>query len=218
MTRQIIIKLMRQLPQLRQPCPRHSGKVVVLVVQTYIVGQVVERAIVGVGLFGLGDSVGRTQGEGGCGVGSGGRGGCGRGRRGGHDVVLGDEVPSYRVQAAREEGAPNQIAEGTAAGVLDQEDVEDNLHRNVEEMQGCQRHVVNKHRSQCVEEDLTGAEECFSSDRVEEERFEGGGEVGVEAVHAKGFVVREVVGAETRAVGDADWEVGEDSEVAVRLW
>lgn len=36
---------------------------------------------------------------------------------------------------------------------------------------------------------MEGAEEGFAEDGVEEEGFEGGGEVGVEAVDAKGFVV-----------------------------
>ena len=40
---------------------------------------------------------------------------------------------------------------------------------------------------------MEGGEEGFAEDGVEEEGFERGGEVGVEAVDAEGFVVREVV-------------------------
>jgi hypothetical protein len=41
---------------------------------------------------------------------------------------------------------------------------------------------------------LEGAEEGFAKDRVEEDGFEGGREVRVEAVDAEGLVVGEVVG------------------------
>ena len=41
---------------------------------------------------------------------------------------------------------------------------------------------------------MEGAEEGFAEDGVEEEGFEGGGEVGVEPVDAKGFVVSQMVG------------------------
>jgi hypothetical protein len=40
---------------------------------------------------------------------------------------------------------------------------------------------------------LEGAEEGFPEDGVEEDCFEGGGEVGVEAIDAEGFVVGQVV-------------------------
>lgn len=49
--------------------------------------------------------------------------------------------------------------------------------------------MVYEHWTQGVEEDLEGAEEGFSEDGVEEEGFEAGGEVCVQAVDAEGFVV-----------------------------
>lgn len=52
-----------------------------------------------------------------------------------------------------------------------------------------QGQLVDHHGPQGVEEDLEGAEEGFAGDGVEEEGFEGGGEVGVEACDAEGFVV-----------------------------
>jgi hypothetical protein len=55
-------------------------------------------------------------------------------------------------------------------------------------------HAVDGHGPEGVEEDLEGAEEGLAEDRVEEDGFEGGGEVGVEAVDAEGLVVGEVVG------------------------
>ena len=53
-----------------------------------------------------------------------------------------------------------------------------------------ERHAVDGHGPQGVEEDLKGAEEGFAEDGVEEDGFEGGGQVGVQAVDAEGFVVR----------------------------
>lgn len=54
--------------------------------------------------------------------------------------------------------------------------------------------AVDEHRSDRVEEDLERAEECLAQDRVEEERFHGGGKVGVKARHAERLVVGEMVG------------------------
>ena len=61
-------------------------------------------------------------------------------------------------------------------------------------MEGGEGERVDEHGAEGVEEDLEGAEEGFAEDRVEEEGFEGGGEVGIEAVDAKGFVMGEMVG------------------------
>lgn len=52
-----------------------------------------------------------------------------------------------------------------------------------------ERNLVDHHGPESVEEDLEGAEEGFAEDGVEEEGFKGGGEIGVEAVNAEGFVV-----------------------------
>ena len=64
-------------------------------------------------------------------------------------------------------------------------------------MDGRKRWTVYEHRSQRIKEDLECAEKCFAEERVKQKRFEGGGEVGVEACDAEGFVVREMVRLQT---------------------
>lgn len=131
------------------------------------------------------------------------------------DVVLCDEVSSQGMQTARQETGEDEVEECVSAGVFDEADVEGNLHYDVEEVDLCQRDLVDHHWAEGVEEDLEGAEECFAEDGVEEDGFEGGRHVGVEAVNAEGLVVSEVVRAEGGGVGDADGDVGEDGEEAV---
>ena len=53
---------------------------------------------------------------------------------------------------------------------------------------------IDEHRTDGVEEDLKSAEEGFAENGVEEEGFESGGKVSVEAVDTEGFMVGEVVG------------------------
>lgn len=48
---------------------------------------------------------------------------------------------------------------------------------------------VDEGGADSVEEQLEGAEESFAEEGVEDEGFEGGGEVCVEAGYAEGFVV-----------------------------
>ncbi len=72
---------------------------------------------------------------------------------------------------------------------MDEEEVEKDLSYNVEEVDVGQWELVDHHGAEGVEEDLEGAEEGLAEDGVEEEGFEGGGEVSVEPVDAKGFVV-----------------------------
>ena len=67
------------------------------------------------------------------------------------------------------------------------------LDGEVEERDARERDLVHGHGAHGVEEDLESAEESFAEDGVEEEGFQGGGEVGIEAVDAKGFVVGEMV-------------------------
>ena len=57
---------------------------------------------------------------------------------------------------------------------------------------------------------MEGAEEGFAEDGVEEEGFEGGGEVGVEAVDAKGLVVSQMVGLLVGVSLESDrlWQCG----------
>lgn len=55
------------------------------------------------------------------------------------------------------------------------------------------RELVNHHWADGVEEDLKRAKEGFAEDGVKEEGFERRRKVGIEAIDAEGFVVRQVV-------------------------
>lgn len=65
-------------------------------------------------------------------------------------------------------------------------------------MDGRKRRTVYEHWPERIKEDLECAEEGFAEQGVEEKRFKGGGEIGIEARDAEGFVVREVVGLYNR--------------------
>jgi len=109
------------------------------------------------------------------------------------DVVFGDEVARAGVQRASEEGGEDQVVEGVGGAELDEDGVEEELDEDVDEVDGGEGHGVDEDGADGVEEDLEGAEEGFAEEGVEEYGFKGGGEVGVEAVDAEGFVVCEVV-------------------------
>jgi hypothetical protein len=49
--------------------------------------------------------------------------------------------------------------------------------------------LIDEHGTQGIEEDLERAEECFAEDGVEEDGLERGGQVRVETIDAKRFVV-----------------------------
>jgi hypothetical protein len=132
---------------------------VVLVVQADVVGEPVERAVVGEGL-GDGDLVLRVLLLRGDGL---------------VDVVLGDEVAGERVQAAGEEGGEEQVEQGAArAGEVKEGGVEADLGGDVEGVDLGDRDAVDGHGPDGVEEDLEGAEEGLAEDGVEEEGLEGG--------------------------------------------
>lgn len=76
---------------------------------------------------------------------------------------------------------------------MDKRVIEDQLRDDVEGVYFCDGKLVDHHGSESVKEDLEGAEERFSEDGVKEYGFEGGGEVDIDAIDAKGFVVGEVV-------------------------
>ena len=192
--RQVLVELAGRIVQRVQPRPRHGGEVVVLVVEADVVGQDVQGAVVGVGLVWLG---GCREGGGGC---VGGRGALLRGgelrrrqRRALEDVVLGDEMAGAGVQAPREEGAEDEVAKCAAAHGLDDCVVEGYLRGDVEEVQLRDGELVDEHGAEGVEDYLEGAEEGLPQDGVEEYGFEGGWEIGVEAVDAEGLVVGEMV-------------------------
>lgn len=57
-------------------------------------------------------------------------------------------------------------------------------------MDRCEGDFVDEDGPYSIEKNLEGAEECFSEDGIEEDGLKGGGEVGVQTVDTKGFVVR----------------------------
>lgn len=61
-------------------------------------------------------------------------------------------------------------------------------------MDGGEGRAVDEHGTEGVEEDLESAEEGLAEEGVEEESFDGGGEVGIEACYAQGLVMGKVVG------------------------
>lgn len=146
----------------------------VLIMQTDIVGEEVQRAVVrerfrhrAVGK--------RVLGGGGLAL---------------EDVVLGDEVASAGMQGAREEGGEDQVEEGLRRAELDEGVVEQHLRCDVDDVDAGERHLEDEDGADGVEEDLEGAEEGFAKDRVEEYGFNGCGQVGIKPVDAERFVVR----------------------------
>lgn len=97
------------------------------------------------------------------------------------------------MEASCEEGREDEVVEGMEGGIADKDEVEENLGCDVDEVDACERHLIYEDGAHGIEENLKGAEECFSKQRVQEHGFEGSGEVGVEPVHAEGFVVRQMV-------------------------
>ena len=107
--------------------------------------------------------------------------------------MFGDEVTSAGVETSSQEAAEYEIPEGFGAGELHESNIEGHLCDDVEEVETGERQLVDEHGSDGVEEDLEGAEEGFAEDGGEEDGFEGGWDVGVEAVDAEGFVMGQVV-------------------------
>ena len=102
-----------------------------------------------------------------------------------------------------------------AADCLIDEGVKGELRGDVQEVQGGERQLVDEHGPQRVEEDLEGAEEGLPRHGVQHDSLERRGDVRVQAVDAEGLVVRQVVGPEGCAVGDADRQVGEDCQESI---
>lgn len=175
--RQGLIKLLGNLIQRMKPCPRDGGEVVVLVVVSDVVGKNVERTIVRKCLRKRDLVVGVAL--------SGGNGLV--------YVVLGDKVASQGVQAASQEGREQQVEKGVVGSITDQDDVKRSLNKDVEGVNLGQVHAVHRHGTDCVEEDLKGAEECLAQDGVEHKGFESGGQISVKTIYAEGLVVGKVV-------------------------
>jgi hypothetical protein len=173
--RQILVKLLCHLPHGGQTSPWDGGKVVVLVVQTDVVGEPVQWAVVGEGLRD-GDVV--------LGVAL-------LGSDALVDVVLGDEVACERVQATGEEAGQEEIENWLDRRAREEVEgqVEGKLHNDVEVVDPGVLNSVDGHGANGVEEDLEGAEESLAKDRVEKHGLKRGGKIGIEAIDAERLVV-----------------------------
>lgn len=89
------------------------------------------------------------------------------------------------VKRSGEERGEDEVKEGVPAAGLDQDSVENNLNKDVEEVNLGDIHRVNHHWAEGVEENLKGAKECLPKDGVEKDNFQCGREVDVEAVNAQ---------------------------------
>ena len=109
--------------------------------------------------------------------------------------MFGDEMRRARMEGASEERAEKQIEQwlNRPSAEFDEEVVESQLDREVQHVDHRPGRAVDEHGPDGVEEDLKGAEKGLSQEGVEEEGFDGRGEVGVETGYAERFVVREVV-------------------------
>lgn len=150
-----LVKLLCNVIHSVKSSPWNGREIVVLVVQPDIVGQDVEGAVVGKGLWN-GDLVVGVPLSRGDGL---------------VDVVLGDEVAGQRVQAAGKEGGEQQVEESVDRSEAEEEDVKGDLGDDVEEVDPGHGDAVDGHGADGVEEDLECAEEGLAEDGVEDEGF-----------------------------------------------
>lgn len=93
--------------------------------------------------------------------------------------MFGNKVACAGVKTASEERAEDEVVERICGAGLNEDNVEGDLHDDVERVDSCERDLIYHHWAQRVEEDLESAEEGFAEDGVEEDGFESGGEVGI---------------------------------------
>jgi hypothetical protein len=157
--RQRVVKLARKLPQRRQPSPGDGGEIVVLVVVADVVGEDVERAVVGPGFLVVAvEEVvfsNLRRGEEGQKWREGGK-GRGEGRT--------NEVTSARVQASCHVTAQEEVKHRVPTEVLHDEGVEGELGDEVPDDPLCRSLVADKAGTEGVEEDLEGAAKRESSE------------------------------------------------------
>jgi len=110
------------------------------------------------------------------------------------DVMFGYEVPCAGMETACQEAREDEVVEGVERAGFNKKVVECALAEDVDDVIGGEGYGVYEDGTDGVKEDLEGAEEGFSKERIKKEGFESGWEVGVETINAEGFVVREVVG------------------------
>lgn len=139
MCRQGIIKLLGNLVQLGQSSPGDRREVVVLIVQTDIVSEKVQDAVVAVGLrkrdlvLGVSGFVRNVL----------------------IHVVFGDEMPCCWVETASQEGGQDQVQDRVDREVVREQGnegvVEGQLNGNVEPVDPGEGDTVNGHRAEGVE-------------------------------------------------------------------
>lgn len=150
MAGQGIVELRGHVAEGMEASPGNGGEVVVLVVETDVVSEPVQGTIVGESL-GDGDAV------------------IGVHLRGGDslvDVVLGNEVAGKGVETSSKEGGDKEVEEGVGRSEADEGVVKGDLDDDVEEVDFGHGDAVDGHGAEGVEEDLEGAEEGLSEDRV----------------------------------------------------
>jgi len=107
-------------------------------------------------------------------------------------------VARQRVQTSGEEGREQEVEQRVDGGVLEEDEIEGDLDKDVEGVDPSQRNAVDGHGSQGVEEDLESAEEGLSENGVKEDCFESGRKIGIEAINTEGLVVGKMVRLESR--------------------
>lgn len=93
--------------------------------------------------------------------------------------MFGDEVACARVERAGEERREDKVVERVPGAEGDESVVEQELGKDVDEVDTGEGDFIHEDGADGVEEDLEGAEEGFTKEGVEEDCFEGSGEVGV---------------------------------------
>jgi len=104
--------------------------------------------------------------------------------------VLGDEVACAWMETPCQKTTEDQVMQTSPTSEMHKCVVEGKLGSDVEDVDTGKWHFVDEDGTDGIEEDLEGAKECFAEQGVQEEGFEGGGEVSVQPVDAERFVVR----------------------------
>ena len=107
--------------------------------------------------------------------------------------MFGNEMSGARVETSGQEGAHEEVHECVSSHGLVDDDVECDLHNNVEEMEFRHWDLEDHHGTESVEEDLESCEECLSENRIQEDGFKTSWKIGVESLNSESLVVNEMV-------------------------
>lgn len=187
--RQVVVELGRHRLELVQPRPGDAGEVVVLIVESDVPQQKVQRAVVRVRLLPLQEH-----------------------------VVLRNEVPRGRVQAPPQERRQQQVRNRLEPPEVEHRHVGHDVNREVTELPNPDRFRVNEHGANCIEEQLENYPDELGQ-RVGDvmplgvRRY-----VHVDTLDALVPVMLQVVLLERDRHRDADRDVGEQPEEPVVDW